>query len=166
MVIWKTIENYPNYKISNNGLVMSIKTGKIMKGTLKKSGYLQIDLWNNGTISWFLIHRLVALSFIPNPDNKPQVNHIDEDKQNNNINNLEWVTAKENMNYGTRNIRAGLSNGKEIYALYPDGTDEYYPSASDAGRHLNLNASNITSVLRGRLKTTGGLKFEYAEEIK
>lgn len=94
--MWKNIVNFENYLISDKGEIKSIKTGKIMKPWLNETGYLTITLKNiYGKRKTFKIHRLVAQAFISNPDNKITVHHIDKDKLNNKVNNLEWRTHKE-----------------------------------------------------------------------
>ena len=99
MQIWKDIEGYKgHYQISNYGNVRSLKKDAfLMKGGYLK-GYKIISLWKNGTGKMFRVHRLVAAAFIPNPDNKPCIDHIDGDRANNHADNLRWVTAKENCN--------------------------------------------------------------------
>lgn len=105
MEIYKDIRGYEGlYQVSDTGKVYSIKRNKELS-IQKSKGYLRVQLWKNGSCKWFLIHRLVAEAFIPNPDNLPQVNHKDECKFNNNIDNLEWCSAKYNSNYGTRITR-------------------------------------------------------------
>ena len=99
--LWYKIEGY-DYFISNYGEVMN-KDGKIKKLKTDRYGYKQVGLWKDGRAKWFSVHRLVATYFIPNPYNKPQVNHINEIKDDNRVENLEWCTASENINYGTRN---------------------------------------------------------------
>lgn len=105
--VWKDCKGYKDlYQISNLGRVWSVKGQKILKGTVSKSGYLYVHLTSkNGQHKKERVHRLVALSFLPNPDNLPQVNHKDENKLNNCVCNLEWCSAKYNCNYGTRNAR-------------------------------------------------------------
>lgn len=96
------------YKVSNLGRIKSYvrsKDGKIMSPKKEKGGYMQICLRSDGNKEIFKVHRLVATAFLPNPDNLPQVNHKDENKENNNVNNLEWCSASYNTNYGTRNER-------------------------------------------------------------
>ena len=100
--IWKPIPRYETlYEISNNGVVKSLRTGAV-KCSSNNGKYKQVTLTKNGTSKTYKVHRLVAITFIPNPDNLPCVNHKDECPSNNNVNNLEWCTAKYNSNYGTR----------------------------------------------------------------
>ena len=94
------IEGFENYMIDESGRVFNIKTGKYRKFSVSKHGYCSVDLYNNTKMKRFLLHRLVANAFLPNPLNLPQVNHKDENPQNNHVSNLEWCTAKYNMNYG------------------------------------------------------------------
>lgn len=109
--VWTDIVGYENlYQVSNTGKIKrlagkhpSIRKERIFSPSVKKNGYLYVSLSNNGDIKYFLVHRLVALSFIPNPDNKPEVNHIDGNKLNNNDWNLEWNTGSENMIHAVRN---------------------------------------------------------------
>lgn len=122
---WKDIEGYEGlYQISNLGRVKSLerivplKNGRkrvqyelIRKPKKAYKGYLQVDLWKNHKCSVKRINRLVAIAFIPNPENKPEVNHIDGNKENNRIDNLEWVTGKENMRHA---IKTGLWNKEKI----------------------------------------------------
>lgn len=105
--IWEDIEGYEGlYQISNLGRVWSVKSNIYLKGGII-SGYLSVGLCKDRHSTNFLIHRLVAKAFVPNPLNLPQVNHIDEDKFNNRADNLEWCTAKYNSNYGERNSKIG-----------------------------------------------------------
>lgn len=120
--IWKDIKGYEGfYQVSNMGRVkgierevysghnysvLRIEKEKIYKGYKVKNGYIYQTLLKNGKRKTFKLHRLVAETFIPNPDNKPQVNHIDGDKENNKVSNLEWVTRKENLNHA---YKTGLS---------------------------------------------------------
>lgn len=176
---WKKIKGFENYEVSDEGKVRNITTGFVLKQEDNR-GYLRVVLYINGKKTHKKIHRLVAEAFIPNPDNKPQVNHRDEDKKNNSVRNLEWVTAKENSNYGTRTQRMKNnpewkksnaehlqrlheSNSKPIIVIYRDNTYEKYPSAAMAAQDLGLWRAHIVQVLKGQRKTTGGLRFEYAE---
>ena len=103
--MWKDIKGFDNYEVSTEGQVRNITTGHILKPRDNGRGYLEVGLHTNKKRTHKYIHRLVAEAFIPNPNNKPEVNHIDEDKTNNSVNNLEWLTHKENNNYGTKNER-------------------------------------------------------------
>jgi len=91
------IKNYPNYLIYENGNIYSKNRNRFLKPTPNSKGYLQVNLGKNGSVRTRLIHRLVAEYYIPNPDNKPQVDHIDRNRQNNSINNLRWVNPSENQ---------------------------------------------------------------------
>lgn len=112
MEIWKPIKDYEGlYQVSNLGRVKSLeridslghkRKEKIFKPRKDKYGYLRVSLWKDGKGKMVSIHRLVAIHFIPNPDNLPEVNHKDENKENNTLSNLEWCDRKYNNNYGTR----------------------------------------------------------------
>ena len=172
--IWLPIEGYENlYEVSNLGRVCSLERtvikkndatrkvpGKILKPGTNKNGYLKVNLCKNGTRRTCYLHRLVATAFIPNPDKKPQVNHKDEDKTNNTAENLEWCTAKENNNYGTRNKRASEKRSKPVLCIE---LNQIFPSLTEAARQLSLSVGNISWVLTGRSKTAGGYHWEFAE---
>lgn len=115
MEIWKQIENYPDYFVSNLGRVKSLKRGgeKVLKGALDKDGYHFIILCN-GNRKKFFIHRLVGLVFLPNPENKPQINHKDRNKTNNCLSNLEWSTASENTKHAYDNGLENRNKGKKL----------------------------------------------------
>lgn len=170
--IWKDIEGYEElYQVSNLGRVKRVTTGRILKSVKASNGYLSVSLYKDNIQTTNTIHRLVAQSFIPNPENKPEVNHIDEDKLNNMVSNLEWMTPKENLNHGTRNKRAGEALSKTlsipiIATNLKTGESREFYGARECGRQLGLNQSNITKVLKGRLKQTGGYTFKYKEDMK
>lgn len=181
MKLWKAIENFDNYEVSDIGEVRNKKTGRILKPKINRYGYFQVDLSVNGKVTQKTVHRLVAETFIQNPDNKPQVNHINEIKSDNCVDNLNWMTSKENANWGTRNERmknnpnwkknhneqlkkAHESKENPIIVIYRDDTYEEYPSATIAAKELGLWQQNIVKVLKGRRKTTGNLRFEYTKD--
>ena len=160
--IWKPIKDYENYQISNFGRVKSLnynRTGKerILKSLMDRYGYLLVNLCKNGDVKKFKIHRLVAIAFIPNPENLPEVNHKDECKTNNRVENLEWCTSFYNTNYRTRNDRIG-SNFKRVYCVE---LDKIYDSIDEACRELNIYHANITNVCNGKRKTTGGYHWKW-----
>lgn len=161
--IWKDIEGYEGlYQVNNLGRVKRVTTGRVLKGMKDKCGYLTVDLYKNGSKSKKKIHRLVAQAFISNPESKPQVNHIDENKTNNMISNLEWSTAKENTNYGTRNERLSKTKSIAIIAtnLKTGDSTEFY-GTNECARQLGLTQQSITKVLKGKLNQTGGFTFKY-----
>ena len=119
--VWKDIEGYEGlYQVSNLGNVRSLKYAggnkvKLLKQYTDKKGYKRIGLYKNGKYKLYMVHRLVTIAFIPNPNNLPIINHKDEDKTNNNVNNLEWCTYEYNNTYGTARKRASESRkGKTL----------------------------------------------------
>lgn len=120
--VWKEIIEYPNYQVSDNGRIRNIKTNKILKPSVNSNGYLRVTLSKNGKAKQFSVHRLVAGAFIPNDSNYPQVNHKDENKQNNNINNLEWCDNRYNTRY---------SNSRAVFGYDGQSIIEY-DAISDA----------------------------------
>lgn len=169
---WKPVLGYEGlYEVSNWGRVKSMNynhTGKerIMKLVPNKAGYLYVVLYKNGKVKTFRVHRLVAEAFLPNPDNLPEVNHKDENKLNNNVNNLEWCSAKYNSNFGTRNKRiiAKNTNGKRSKKVYQYTLDGQFvrewKSTAECGRN-GFNQGAVAACCRGELKTHKGFIFKY-----
>ena len=173
--IWKDIDEFEClYQISNLGNVKSLnynRTGKErnLKPLIDKDGYLQVNLYKNGKLKTFRIHRLVANAFLENPDDKSDVNHKDENKINNCLTNLEWMTRKDNLNYGSRNKRIAnsLINHQEIsklvlqYSL--DGEFiRKWPSTRQIERELGFANSAISECCNGKLKTAYGFIWKFA----
>ena len=114
--IWKPIEGYEGlYEISSYGRVKSLRRNIILEPKKEPTGYLRCNLYLNKNMKTVSIHRLVALTFIPNPDNLPCVNHLDEDKTNNSVDNLEWCTVKYNNDYGTRKEKVKMTKLRSGY---------------------------------------------------
>ena len=124
---WKDVAGFEGlYKVSNKGNLYSIERkntigrkcgGRTIKPVHGKDGYLRVNLYKNGIMETKLMHRIVAGVFIPNQNNYLEINHKDEDKSNNNVENLEWCTREYNMNHGTRNARASQAQSKKVKAI-------------------------------------------------
>lgn len=158
-----------NYSISDNGIVRNDTTGHILSIQTDKQGYRLVQLpTTEKTHGSFLIHRLVAEAFIPNPLGLPQINHKDENKGNNSVDNLEWVTAKYNANYGNRNAK-GLDTkkrkqcrGAEIPIWGYNGEERRkFKSIAEAAKQIGANKTNVWAVLRhyNNCKTIKGWSF-------
>lgn len=164
--IWKDIKGYEGkYQISNLGQVKSLgndrsKKEKIRKLNKRKDGYLQVKLWKNGTYKMFKIHQLVAIAFVPNPDNKTDVDHIDTNRSNCHVSNLRWSTHKENCNNPLT-----LSNKKNNLHLWKlrktkkyicKNTGEIFESEKEIKEKYNIKGhGNIAKVCRGERNHCG-----------
>ena len=162
--IWKPIENYKGYEISNLGNVRHYDK------PLKPCGnvYKQVSLCKNGVRKNYTIHRLVAQAFIPNPYNLECVNHKNENKFDNRAVNLEWMTLRDNANYGTaheRTIKTKTENNSfymRAVFLKKDGQIlDKFSSIKEASEKTGINASNIVQVCKGNRLTAGGYSWEY-----
>lgn len=188
--IWKEIEGYPNYQVSNMGRVKRLSTGyyrrteKILKPQLQNNGYLHIKLSQKDKTKCILVHRLVAQVFIPNPNNLPQVNHINEDKTDNRVENLEWCDRKYNINYGngiSKRVKTNKENGtykkigeinyknfsKSILQFSKDNSFiRRWDCIMDVQRELGYDNKQICSCLKNRQKTAKGFKWVYADDYE
>jgi len=185
--IWKDIKDYEGlYQVSNLGRIKSLNynhTGKekVMKPYKTKKGYFYIHLCKNGEKKLFLVHRLIAETFLPNPDNLPQVNHKIEGKEGKSINmvifnedgsvneeksTIEWCTQEYNHNYGTINERIALAhtNGKQSKPVLQFTLDgefvREWPSVGECGRN-GFNQGNIAACCRGLYESMYGFRWEY-----
>lgn len=174
---WKDIDGHEGYQVSSSGRVRSRINNRHGVGTeyheLKqcpnKKGYPTVQL---GRGKRFLVHRLVASAFIPNPKNLPLVRHMDDDPFNNRAKNLKWGTQTDNMQDCVRHGRlvgdtrsAIEATKKPVIAISKDGAQRiHFDSQGDAARTLNLWPQHVSNVLKGRISQTGGWRFEYPEE--
>ena len=163
---WRSITEASNYEVSTNGQVRNRTTKKILKGRLSKNGYLQVSIKIDATQKFCnrYIHRLVALHFIQNPNNKREVNHIDGNKENNTLSNLEWVTSSENQkhrhligNKKTSNRHIGMFNKKG--EMVKD-----FNSILEAVAYFNKTSRvNIDNALQGKQYTAYGYVWKYLD---
>lgn len=167
MTIWKTIKDYPSYMVSDRGEIKSLnyngtKKEQILRPIPNRKGYLRIGLYRDHKYKTILIHRLVAQAFIPNPDNKPQVNHIDGDKTNNAVSNLEWCTNQENQIHA---YKTGLNtNEKAINQFDKRGNFiKTWRSISEASKSLNIDLAHIQHTCANKRPSAGGYVWRYKE---
>lgn len=148
------------YAATTDGRIWSHRRQKFLKTRVNShnGGYSQINLHKDGKQRTHSVHRLIAETFIPNPDNKPEVNHKSEIKTDNSVDNLEWVTRIENMNYGTLIQRIS----KFVYCVELDKT---FSSTIEAARETGADQGSICKCCRGQRKTAGGYHWRYAEEV-
>ena len=185
MEIWKDIEGYEGlYQVSNKGRVKSLgnnktRREKILQPSENHKGYLRISLYKNGKQKKFLVHRLVAEAFLPNPNNLPQVNHkIDdfEHRSDNRVENLEWCTAEYNNNYGTHNEKLSESKKgkkhkkhkkhklkKQILCVETGDIFDTSQDVIDIMFNRKGDSSAIRANSRGKTKSSYGYHFKYIE---
>lgn len=168
-VEWRTAKNYPKYEVSSDGRVRNKETRCTLSPALRKDDYLQVSLfYDGGKRTSQKIHRLVAETFIPNPDNKPEVNHLDHEKTNNNVSNLNWATRSENLkdSYGKginslhkNRLKAWEKNRKRTIWWNAKMEISFYGSSADLIKHypeLNMNDANLSKVFMGKRETHQG----------
>ena len=176
--IWKDIENYKGmYQVSNKGDVKSLKRfyknhsklklveEKILKTMKDSQGYLQVNVCKNGACLIIRIHRLVAETFIPNPENKRTVNHINGIKSDNSVNNLEWNTYSENIKHAFRiGLKTSKHLNKPVKQIKNGKTIHIFCSLHEADRHTGISHQNISRCCNGKRNQAGGFQWEFIEE--
>lgn len=184
--VWKDIEDFEGlYQVSNLGRVRSLdridkngqfRNGRVLADKHNNRGYHTIALYRGGNTKYWLIHRLVAIAFLDNPDSLPEVNHKDENKANNAASNLEWCTSAYNLNYGTRKERIKRSTGykhKTNYFNKPKpivatsvttGFSIMLPNIHAARKQLGIDFRQVSAVIRGKQKTAHGYTFVLAKQ--
>lgn len=179
-MIIKDIAGYEGlYSINENGDIWSYRRQKFLKPRPDKDGYLRVGLTKDKHQRTFFIHRLLAETFIPNPLNLPLVNHKNEIKTDNRLENLEWATQWYNLEYSRNKERAlSLGNSYTKKEAKPMGranngiskpvrcieTGEVFSSGKEAAEVMGLDPSHISKVCRGKAKTTGGYHFEFVQK--
>jgi hypothetical protein len=151
-------------RVVSNGKGTRMEKGMILKQWLNKRGYLRVAFRKDSKLVNKPVHRLVAQTFIPNPDNLPQVNHKDCNPQNNSVSNLEWCTPEYNIEYREKYGKSSAEVlGCPVYAVNLDTLEiSKFKSQREAGRALGIVNQSINSVLKGRLKSTHGYVFTKA----
>lgn len=177
MEIWKNIEEHPAYMISNMGRIKSLNyrltgTERIMTLSPNKKGYLQVRL--NGKM--YRVSRLVAQAFIPNPDNKPYIDHINTDKTDNRVENLRWCTATENINnpltrHHISQSKKGVRFKNKLKPVIQFTNDDIFVKrwdcATDVQTVLGINKGNISKLCKGKISClVGGYKWKYLSDIQ
>ena len=175
---WRDVVGYEGlYQVSSEGRVKSLERNiphwrggeriqkeRILKLKTNRYGYLIVGLYAGGKQKMFAVHRLVCQAFHENLDNKPQVNHLNEDKKDNRACNLEWCTCKENNNHGTRNVRMAKAQSKQVGQFTREGKlIKIWPSTIEAQRQMVFNCGNISEVANGNRKTAHGFRWKYIE---
>lgn len=166
---WRVVPGFPKIEVSNYGKIRDSMSKKPRKTPIGKRGYPNFSYWTDGKLRLLTVHRCVAIAFLDNPNNKPQVNHIDGNKENNHVSNLEWATSKENIIHA-RNTGLHVSDGdKPVVQITKTGLVlAKFKSASQASRETGVSRSCICNVCNKRVYkgrhnlTAGGYIWKWA----
>ncbi len=162
--VWKTVEEYPLYEVSTNGMIRNAITKRPLKYRPCKQGYNRVRLYKDKTTKNVLVHRLIAKAFIPNPDNLPIVNHKDENVSNNNVSNLEWCTMGYNNTYGSAQIKRSKSNSKTVCQMDDYGNViSFFSSLKEASAKTGANSAHISYCCNHKRKHAGGYMWAFAK---
>lgn len=170
MEVFKSVEGYEDaYLISNKGRIWSNRTKKYLSPLPTRDGYYRYALSKNGVKTYLFAHRLVAMAFLPNPCGYPQINHKDEDKTNNSVENLEWCDVGYNLSYGARmtKISTALKNypgfSKKVLCVE---TGVVYASIREAVRQTGITKQHLSAACNKKpgVKTAGGFHWKFFEE--
>lgn len=177
---WRPVVGYEGYyEVSNLGRIRSLDRvcslnskimpkrtyrGKILVQRVTKDGYCTLLLCKDGYHRGVRVHRIVAQAFIPNPNNLPHINHKNEIKNDNRVENLEWCDSKYNENYGTKPLRVSISKSIPCIAISPRGETMWFAGINIAGRITGFNHRNIHRAIVGGRKTCGGFMWKYADK--
>lgn len=178
--VWKQYPDYDFIEVSNLGRVRTkdryvtdkngekrLIEGRVLKQKLNPCGYMYANFSMNGKTVSLRVNRVVAICFIPNPDNLPEVNHIDCDPTNNKAENLEWCTSQYNSAYRDKLGHTAKHNApkKPVIAVNPKTSDVFwFESQMEAARQLHINVGNMNEVIKGKRNKAGGCWFCYADE--
>ena len=151
MNMWKEIKDFPNYSVSDSGEVKNNKTRKILKKALNQDGYEIVQLWNNGKGTMKRIHRLVLEAFKPIENANYEVNHLDRDRTNNNLNNLEWCSTQQNIEYRDKEDNPKRRTTQKVKVEYLDGTIEIYDSVAKCAKHFGIAGNSVRDYIKDEL---------------
>lgn len=157
---WRPIDGFPNYQISKKGLIKSITTGHLLRPRNCR-GYDRVTIYKNGHRTDKFVHNLVGETFLINPERKKEINHIDGNKRNNDVSNLEWCTRSENLKHAFSTNLKKPTGGLSAKKLRVLETGKIYDSSYECARDMGLNQGHINHCLRGERKTHKGYHFEY-----
>lgn len=161
---WRQVKEHPNYEVNQFGEIRHKKRKQILKPRSNNGGYQYVNFKVDGKNTNFAVHRIVANAFIPNPNGYTEINHKDYDKTNNCVDNLEWVTSKQNKQHAYLKEENHISRGKAVEQYDLDGNYiKTYQTISHAAKEMNCSISAISNCCLGRSKTSQGFRWKFVE---